>query len=361
MKKHIISSVLFKNSIIQLFIIFNCLGCVTNYTATDIDEITDILVVEGVITDGESIITLSQSVSLLDGEYYAPIYIDNAIVYVECNDGMQWQAEPYDLNGRYTIKMGQLDLERKYCLKIEIDKHKYCSDFSYPIKTPEIDSVFWMKSAKGQPINIYVATHSADDEVLFYRWSYREDWEIYSEYQIRNYPYHCWNSANSRDILLGSAERTEFGQVTDKIFEALPSDKRWSILYRITVKQNAISKRAHDYFANIKKNAENIGSIFAPTPSELRGNIICITDPRRPVIGYIDISTITQKTLYISSNDVYEKPRECEIFIFIIPPDPTVFIRYSDIGYVHISCADCTYNGGTPLKPDDWPRYFFAT
>jgi len=102
MKKYIIPPVTLKNSIIQLFIIFNCLcGCVTNYTATNIDEVTDILVVEGVITDDESVITLSRSVNMTDVEYDYPVYVDNANVYVECDDGTLFYADnPFALWGR---------------------------------------------------------------------------------------------------------------------------------------------------------------------------------------------------------------------------------------------------------------------
>ena len=365
MKKHIISSGLLKNSIIQLLIILNCIGCVSEYKAKGIDEITDILVVEGIITDDESIIKLSQSKNITD-EDNAPISISDAIVYVECDDGTKTQPglyEPSDVwprIGRYTIKTGKLNPERKYRLKIEFDRHEYRSDFSYPINTPEIDSVFWRKSGKGQPVNIYVATHSAEDEVLFYRWSYREDWEIWPEYYpAPGFPQQCWSSANSRDILIGSAEKTEFGQLTDKIFEALPSDKRWSVLYRIAVKQNAISKRAHDYFTNIKKNSQNMGSIFAPTPSELRGNIICTTDPKRPVIGYIDISSTTQKTKYISRFDyLYERNNlDCSVYTAqqLIEKYGTIPIAYVKIGpddYILLVCVLCE---GTAPKPDDWP------
>ena len=344
-----------KKSIIQLFVILNCLilcGCITPYEAMGVDEQADILVVDGIITDDESIITLSRSVNLTDAANYTNI--DDANVYIECDDGTQWQAEPYfdssSRNGLYTIKTGQLNPDRQYRLKIEIEEfdnnsalktYEYRSDFSYPIKTPEIDSVFWMKKGKGQPIIINVATHSPDNQALYYYWSYREDWEINSEVMSTMYPYYCWNSYSSRDILLGSAEKTVLGKVTDFITEIHPSSRKLSVLYRIVVRQNAISKQAYDYFENVSKNAGNIGSIFASTPSELKGNITCITDPDRPVIGYVEISFTTQKTMYIpQSDDVYER----------IPPD---CMTIDD--QVLIICLDCRYHG-TEQKPDDWPN-----
>jgi len=351
-----------------------------------------ILVVGGIITDDVTTITLSRSMNLTDE---ADTYdVNNAKVYVECDDGTQWHADgDFTYNGQYTIITGQLDMTRRYQLKIEIEEpdfssddcytnpdgkiicpiktYEYCSDFSYPIQTPEIDSVFWIKRSRGQPIMIHVATHSPENEVLYYRWSYKEDWEINSEFFLEDYPYHCWNMANSRDLLLGSAEKTDLGMLTKKIVEIDPSDRKLSVLYRIDVKQNAISKRAYNYFANTKKNIQQTSSIFAPIPSELRGNITCTTDPEKPVIGYVDVSTTTKERLYISRMDVYEKPyTDCKLLtksdlceMLGIPPglcpqyevpDRYVIVNFY---YANVDCVDCTRHG-TTQKPDDWPNSY---
>ena len=363
-------------------------GCITDFNATGIDELADILVVEGIITDDESTITLSRSVNLTE-ESFGDYYVDHARVYIECDDGTQWEAEPsLDgtlRNGRYTIQTGPLNPDRKYRLKIEIEEvdstgirstFEYCSDYSNSIKTPEIDSVFWAKRGQGQPVAIYVATHEPEGKVLFYRWSYKEDWEINSQYFVEGYPYYCWNVGKNSDLLIGSAEKTVFGKLTDIVAEISPSDRKLSVLYRITVKQNAISKRAYTYFANVKKNVEQTGSIFAPIPSELRGNIICTTDPDRPVIGYVDVSSTTQKHCYILRRDVYEVPyslrQECEeisrdsllslydgeipdnyILLNPVPVSPDDFPFYA-----RAQCVDCSYYGTADQKPDDWPNNY---
>ena len=357
-------------------------GCITEYNPKGIDEEEDILVVEGIITDDESYITLSRSLNLTVGEASTQ-YVYNARVYVECDDGGSILSESpscgsngyFDYNSnRYVINTGKLNPEHKYRLKIEIDEDVYCSDYSYPIQTPEIDSIFWAKRGKGQPVMIYVATHEPRGKVLYYRWSYKEDWEYFANYYLENYPYYCWDKANNRDLLLGNTEKTIFGKLTDKITEIAPSNIKLSYLYRIDVTQNVISKRAFDYFANIKKNAQQTGSIFAPIPSELRGNITCTTDPERPVIGYVDISTTTKKCRYISFTEgAYESPgfnRDCEL----VPRDslmkwydhiPNEYVltnpREVELSpmaipyYIKVKCVDCTYYGGVAQKPDDWP------
>ena len=352
-------------------------GCITEYEAKGLYEVKDILVVEGIITEGESVITLSRSVNITDESPTWVVYVNDATVSVECDDGTRVQAD-YRYNGQYVIPMGELNFDRVYRLKIEVDEEdrsgiEYCSDYMRPIRTPEIDRVFWSKRERGQPVNIHVATHSTDEETLYYRWSYREDWEIVSDLQSLDddYPTHCWNGTNSRGLLIGSAERTVFGQLMNIILEISPSDRKLEVLYRIRVKQNAISKQAYDYYANIKMNAWQTPNIFAPIQSELKGNITCTTDPDRPVIGYVDFSLTTQSELYISRIDqAYEyTTRDCTpvsqdtlMAWFMHVPETYVPFYWlnemngdSTLFYVFNRCVDCTFFG-TTIKPEDWPK-----
>jgi hypothetical protein len=176
--------------------------------------------------------------------------------------------------------------------------------------------------------------------------------------------------AFSEELLIGTAEKTEFGQMMEIISEIPPSSVKFSVLYRVEITQNAMSKRAYDYFMNIKKNSESIGTIFAPIPSELRGNIRCITDPDRPVIGYVDVSSTVKKRRYIPrSEGVYEPPyfgcyplrltELCEIegVVPCIPPYYYILWDRFNGTFIHRRCIDCTYETtNTTQKPDDWPN-----
>jgi len=392
-----LTSIYIKMKIYHALALFLCLilcSCLTEYEATDIDQIADVLVIEGIITDDVTFITLSRSMNLTNYLYSNEFsdmtlnYAHYARVYVECDDDTVFPAENlgFSNNGQYTIKTGKLEPERRYRLKIEMDEPDpdcspssgqvvlcpsktcvYFSDFLYPIQTPEIDSIFWSKRIQGQQVNIHVSTRSTNNKMLYYRWSYKEDWEIRPEIKTSAYPDHCWATSINTELLLGSAERTVGGRVTEVLTGMMSSNPKLSQLYRIDVKQNAISKRAYDYFANIKKNAELSGSLFAPVPSELRGNISCITYPEKPVIGYIDVSLTTYKRRYIYRYDgAYERPRtECGIYtreelctkfdLFCnSPPSTPPWLIYNNqpVTYVHQDCVECP---GTPYKPEDWP------
>jgi len=361
-------------------------GCITEYMAKGINEEQNILVVEGTITEGESYITLSRSLNLTDNNPASIIYVNNALVYIACDDGTSIQADESGStggasNGLYTIRTGNLNMERKYRLIIEIEEEDtksgdcktftYSTEYANPIVTPEIDSVFWTKKDKGQPVIIHVATHDTENRVLYYRWTYEEEWEIRSDFSsdLYTYPSRCWSNNGNRDFLLGSGEKTVFGRLTDVITEFSPSNRKLEVLYRITVKQNVISKKAYDYYANIKNNDQLTGTIFAPIPSELRGNIICITEHDRPVIGHVDISLTTQKRLYILPSDsIYEynaRVWECEQVMQDLLLDlyqgyiPNEYVPYmwsgTSLYYILGKCIDCTYLNGVTQKPDDWP------
>jgi len=181
--------------------------------------------------------------------------------------------------------------------------------------------------------------------------------------ELPGYPNFCWNTEVNREMLLGSSEKTALGRVAEKIAEMPPTDVKLEIMYRIDVRQNAIRKQAYDYFTNIKKNARQTGDIFAQIPSEMRGNITCITDPARPVIGYMDVSSAVQKRLWISRrDDAYERDVQyCQpfywydLFTEFGANWQSEYIYVPMYGFVQIKCVDCTYGGATKYRPGDWP------
>jgi len=360
--------------------LFFC-GCITEYEAKNLENIADVLVVDGIITDDESVIVLSRSAGLNhdDTQDITAYSVPDAKVYIECNDGTQWEAENHHdwdwdvgrgIGSRYAVTTGKLNPERQYRLKIEMKEHVYQTDFAYPLVTPQIDSVFWTKEEKGQPVNIHVATQDPDNMVQHYRWSYREVWEVRAKISVpdTSFTFMCSNSSKSWGILIGTSEKSASGKLIEIIARINPTSDRFMLLYQIDVTQNAISKRAYDYYFNIKKNSQQSGGIFAHIPSEIKGNITCITDPSRSVIGYVDVSSNTSRKLYIHRAGVYEEPiSECQLIHAMVLlekygyPIPSNYYYFYQIGlYVEHKCIDCIVNGDRPIRelPDDWPNRY---
>ena len=182
-------------------------------------------------------------------------------------------------------------------------------------------------------------------------------------------------NARQNEIEL-KASRTAYRQMlatTDKLTENLIYEKelieiprdhdKLKILYYIEVQQNRIRKEAYEYFKNIQRNIEQTGSIFSPIPTEVRGNIVCVSDPKEWVLGYVDVtSTTIMKRFMPELRDFYETSYDCAKNILTgMAPDGYTYYIYSGAPtvpnrYAPFRCVDCTYDGrGTKNKPSWWP------
>lgn len=126
----------------------------------------------------------------------------------------------------------------------------------------------------------------------------------------------------------------------------------------------------------MKKNTESLGTIFDPMPSEITGNIRCLTDTAEKIVGYIGASNITEKRTFIDNRDLIDwayTDSRCStqdetdldpvnLRKFLYPPYnylPTTPI-YSPTGQLlgtymaNPFCVDCTLSG-TNIKPSYWP------
>ena len=137
-------------------------GCIEPYIPKGVSEISGWLVIEGTISDNESVFILRTSIGLserLTGEET----VDDAFVYVEKDTGEQLPGVNKG-DGIYVVTTGELDAGMKYRLYVEAEGEEYRSDFLYPLFTPEIDSIAPLKKGEGEPIYICVNTHDPNDQ-----------------------------------------------------------------------------------------------------------------------------------------------------------------------------------------------------
>lgn len=355
-------------------------GCISEYEPKGIEEVRDLLIVDGTITDGESIIQLRHSVGLSEN-LIGREYVDGASMFVETEDGDTFQGIPRG-KGTYAIPVGTLHPEKKYRLHISLNGEQYQSSYLAPLITPEIDSISPIKKGEGEPVFMCVNTHDPNNRSRYYRWSFRETWEVtaelfanalwVSEDSIQmldltssNNTYYCWGRDSSKVLILGSTEKLSENIVSEKRLTEIPcNNDRLSILYHIEVEQIQIRKEAYDYMSNMQKNIEQSGSIFTPIPSEMKGNIKCITNADLPVIGYIEVATMTKKDryfpreygLYESSfsncyNEITEDPEAA--------PPVYAFNEYYPglvVNYAPRNCVDCRgREKASKRKPEGWP------
>jgi len=344
-----------------------------------------LLVVEGYINiGGITTIKLSRTQDLQTKAAVLPEA--NAQIVVEGPDGFKVQGTT-NSSGVCQLATQSLSIAKKYRLQIVgANKKVYKTQFLEPVPTPPIDSINFKIENEG--FQIYANTHATINDTRYYMWDFDETWEVRSAYpsyyEFKDYSINerdpninisrCWVNASSTQILLGSTERLSENRLTLAPLTYIKGNAvRVSEQYSILVRQYGVNKQAYQYFENMKKNTEKIGTIFDPQPSELKGNIICESDPSEEVIGWISAGTITQKRFFISKADkpagrAWKYDQGCDRF-WSTPDSVRV---WSSAGYLIISqesdaqgrtgfsmsfatCVDCRTRGSN-IKPSYWPN-----
>jgi hypothetical protein len=364
-------------SICIVALVFLLASCREKYTATLKPSDKSALVVEGFLNagNGPTTITLTRSYSI-NAPGNVP-RVTGAQVTVEGNNGTSFAlTETATNSGVYRHPQLTLLTDKLYRLKIRTTGAKeYLSDY-VPVKisTP-IDSITWNWENNG--VMFFANTHDASNNSRYYRWDYEETWEIISNYYAtiklvgntivqRNMPAedvsHCWKFDFSRTIMLGSTAQLQ-SDVAFRIplFYVPGNSERFGVRYSVLVKQSVITPQAHEYF-----------TLFDPLPSELKGNIKCVTDPGETVIGYVTASSQQEKRIFISAPqlpganynfpDCYWKLVPAKIDS-VLKYRPTLLPYAEDLSPTNVvigyflappMCADCTERGGKNVKPSYW-------
>jgi len=376
-----------------LMILFVC--CKQEYIPPVNEENENLLVVEGFLNSGQGTTTirLSRSVELTDTTQKK--FELGAKVNVEGENGSSFVLAG-NTRGEYSIAQLPLLNNVKYRLHIKtIDGKEYASDFAQIKGTPPIDSITWQRESEG--VRLYVNTHDPQNATKYYQWEFEETWEFRSPYYsslkyirdnsnrvtalVYRYPdhsmdttiYKCWKTLNSTSIIIGSSENL----TTDIIY--LPfhfieqGSEKLSVLYSIKLKQYAVSHEKYLFLQKMKKNTEQTGSLFDAQPSQLSGNIHCLTDPNEFVIGYVEITQEQTQRIFISYSQVsgwhydpgcfqYEVDNNLDSIavhgVDLTPTYPTMLDAMGNIlkfyGATDVRCVDCRF-GRTNQKPPFWP------
>lgn len=305
-----------KNKYISFFILLGCVitGCRKPYTPPAIVAPGSYLVVEGVINSGadSTIITLSKTVNLSQNPSSA--LVSGAQVHVEAEGGASYPLA--ELNtGRYVAVSLNLDNSKKYRLHIKAIGNEYVSDYVAVKPTPPIDSIGYKITSKGLQINSN--THDPSNNTRYYRWAYEETWRFHSQFNsglivrdgkivYRNNDemiYYCYAGDRSSNIVLASSAKLRQDVISDNpIILIPPTSEKLEIRYSILLKQYALTKEEYAFWENMRKNTEQLGSIFDPQPSEINGNIHNVTNPAEPVIGYVSVTNVQTKRIFISNS-----------------------------------------------------------
>lgn len=346
-----------------------------------------ILVVEGYLdTEGKaSELKLSRTVPLSSEASMLPEL--GATVMLRGQNGQQFDLTEKG-DGIYLFERN-IDESQTYVLEILLRSgERFTSEELKPIVTPEILDGGYLRDEDG--VEVFVSTQGnaeADD----FLWTYEETW-IYRprirttwiyDPQIRDVRLRtegeqnslCFKTETSPDIILETSSRFQDQVVFQRTIVEIPvGDERIMERYSILVSQKGIASKDVQFWEILKKNTEDIGSIFSPLPSLIGGNIKGL-DNQTPVIGQVSLGVIRQKRIYVNRNDVapwnYIDPQFNDCVIaenpVMIPEYTTVFgngsivparelmVGTTIVGFFPSSrrCTDCTLYA-SPVRPEFW-------
>ena len=354
------------------------------------------LVVEGVINSGNdsTIIKLSKTVNLNAQVTLNPS--SGATVTVESNQNGTWPLVG-DNKGNYVSAGLNLPVSAEYRLRITTaDGKQYLSDFIAVKSTPPIDSIGYTVQSGG--IQLYVNSHDPANNTHYYRWDYSETWLFHAKYesqymvdpvteQVVQRPtdkqvYYCYANDASSNIVLNSTAKLSQDVVYQSPLTTIPfNSEKLEATYSILVRQYALTGDAYQFYLNIQKNTEQLGSIFDAQPSQLQGNIHNVANADEPVIGYLSVTNVQSKRIYLTNailptGTVTNYPYDCEqdtaryvdkqgyndvANILIngpysdLPTDALFTPTGTIYGYLYssIECTDCTLRGTTKV-PSFW-------
>jgi hypothetical protein len=346
---------------------------------------TGYLVVDGYISAaGPAEIHLSRTLRLRDSVTYKGEI--QAQVILQGNDNSSYPLTE-DTPGVYTYNTQTLNNNQLYRLFIKTKEGKqYLSDYVKVKHAPEIDTIDWAFERGG--LQLYVNTHDPKNDTWYYRWETDETWEFLSKYQTQlkwvrdaegqiqdvtyRFPnkafdtaiYRCWQNEQLSNLLIGSSAKLNQDVMHFPIVHIPNNSWKLSDLYSIKITQYALTKEAYQYLEKIKNNSETTGSIFDRQPSELAGNIHCLTLPEEPVLGFLTIADRKQKRFWIKNSAIpyWNYSMDCNYFVLIISEaklyNAALPLYYSPppytIAIADAACVDCTLRG-TNVKPSFWP------
>ncbi len=349
------------------------------------------LVVEGYIDvgEGDTEFRISRTNPIYSEQASTPQ--NGAIVTVE---GQREGVWPLNLQGEglYVLE-GTLPINQAYRLTVSLDNTLYASSYVTPINTPDIEAVDFERSPRGMRI---LASTQGDEEAKFFLWGYEETW-IYRTPYVSYFEYdqeledfvnrdqslhQCWDTETSTRVIMESAERFQNGSISNKVVTEIPlNSEKLGHRYSILVRQRAVDQDAFVFWESIRRNSDDIGDIFSPLPSFIRGNISNQDQPDEPVIGFVSAGISTEKRIFIDRQDAHPwnaiipEYRACVVdtvsvldyaahfqFSGNVPlyewcdgfsPVCTAFLSTSR------TCTDCRLRGGSLERPSYWEDLSF--
>lgn len=275
-----------------------------------------------------------------------------------------------------------------YKLEVQTRNNKnYESEVVTMRDTPPIEELSYKieerPSAGLTGIQFYVTAQDPQNNTWFYRWEWEETWIFrvpfrsylkYEDGEIKNREEDlrtCWKAGRSTSLDVATSKNLTKDIINEyPLYYVSSETDRLRERYSFNVRQYSLSEESFNYWNELKKATENLGTLFDPQPSIVKGNYYNVDDESEIVLGYFDAAVVRQQRIFVVRSDVPEfeiinKYRDCEDSLVSENMVPVMVaegweminsevVEFSILySFSTRFCVDCTLYG-TNMRPDFW-------
>nr|WP_298925948.1 DUF4249 domain-containing protein [uncultured Allomuricauda sp.] len=374
------------------------IGCIEPFN-TEFEDFEDAFVVDATITDEvkQQEILLTRTYGLQDDETPNEA---GARVMVKDDTGNEFLFEETDF-GRYVSNVAFAAVpDRDYQLLITArNGREYCSTAMQLPQATTLDSLYASRITNDfgeEGIGIFVDTSNPSGDSSFYRYEYEETYKVIAprwnpmELDVVEDTFSssiviiprsldervCYPTKVSNRFILTDTD--DFDRATVNNFMVRFIEQNNFITthrYSILVRQFAHSINAYNFLETLNEFSTS-ESLFSETqPGFLAGNIVAEDNPAEKVLGFFDVTAVSEKRIFFGYRDFFTTERLPDYIDSCIESAPlaglTDLIRLDLIKYIKENegefnspssgpyitvpqvCGDCTVLGTSEI-PDFW-------
>lgn len=258
-------------SIVLLLLVFMSFSC-RELTELDLPEQEPRLVIEGELTDGAGPHTVRLT---LTQDYFSqapPPVVEDAQVFISDDEGNREQLQ-YLGNGYYQTQSLEGILGHTYMLQVEWQGQTYAASGTLLPKA-SVDSL---------SVAYYDAIPPVLDAGYYLTFYGRIPPEAADYYRVKVYE----NDSlyNDRTDLLVPDSRF----VPDRIVEQLAYP--FEVGDTVRLELYSLNADMYDYYVELRSLLFNDGGLFSPPPRNPTSNIVNITNPEQPPLGFFQVAS----------------------------------------------------------------------
>lgn len=319
-----------KHSIVLIFI--TILSCTEPYVL-ETENFEDLLVVEATITNEykKHVIKLSRTIPL---EEETANIESGATVKITTNTGIEYnftqQNDSYISDQEFQIEPSLL-----YTLNIQTTKGEtYISTSEKMPAINDIDEVTAGQEIKNNIEGVAININASDptNSSKFYRYEFIETYKIIPPYWSPNKvevgsnnelivsprtteTRVCYSSNSSNTINIISTENQTEDIVDNFNIHFLSKvDPKIANRYSILVRQYIQNSGAFNFYKDLK-SLSSTGSLLSQVqPGFIVGNIKNMNNPEEKIVGYFDVTTVSEKRIFFNFEDIFPSETSSSYF-----------------------------------------------